>query len=173
MQPHQPQNLHCSPKCCICHQTCTSRFTRLSACNEMCTSRFTKFLACHEICTSRLALCLALLVTLPDKIALPKTTSRSPKEAFGRYISKVLKVLKASHVQSSQVPAPAMKSTRAKDHHQVQSAAPVTKSHATNSGLHQVRRCAQHHNESAVEESNRSGPPFCASLRRRIALRRS
>ena len=102
------------------------------------------------------------------------------------------------HVQKSRFTAPATKPEHAEESHHVQStalakksvhrrkAAPIsctrykisrlwtTKSlaPATNND-HQVRKCARHHNESAVLKNTRASPPDFGSLRSRNALRRS
>ena len=121
--------------------------------------------------------------------ALPKTRSTSQKAAFARGF---LRFLKSSHMSKSRLTAPATKSERAEDQHHVQSTAPatinlyidikplqspapVTKSSHQNTKFpfrlprksdHQVRKCARHHNESAVPNSTR------ASLRSRNAVRK-
>ena len=130
------------------------------ACHETCTSRSTKCCTCHEICTSR------------SQSAVPATKSANEP-----------------HVQKSRFTAPVTKSELPDDHHHVQSAAPATKTalrsktapipctcHEKSTLEHQntrfplrlprkvttmYRKCARHHNESAVARSTRPAGRFC------------
>ena len=155
-------------RCFTCHETHTSRSTRYCPCHENCTSRPTKHCTCHEIiCTSRF-------------------TSRSPAKAidsqqehFQKNIINAKTELSLEtcsenepHVQKSRLTEPPTKSThrrktaliscachemsRKVDFGPPNSRAPATKSD------HQVRKCAQHPNKSAVSKSTRSAPSrFC------------
>ena len=155
-----------------CHEICTSRFTKCCTCHEICTSRFTKCCACHEICASRVAECCACqprnlhieghrVLCLPRN--LPRThiskshdslrLSRNLSSLTITAMSKVLHLPRKLHFEGKQL----------------RSLSPVTKSRpwstslapATKSDPH-VRKCARHHNESAVARSTRRGHPDAA-----------
>ena len=154
-----PRNLHFAlAKCCACHAICTSRVTKCCACHEIWTSRFTKCCTCHEICkqTSHVS-------KSHDSLHLSRNQSTSKITTM----SKVLHLPRNLHLKYNR--SDPLHLSRKLDFgapkHEV-SLAPATQKD------HHVRKCAQHHNESAVATSTRRRHPDFASLRSRNACRR-
>ena len=156
---------------CVCHkictsgsrcqgpqtfaETCTSRSS--CACDEICVSRSTKYCACVSRFTSR----------SPTKVirskSAPKDNIKMPKRSFRSRIPPKTNDRSKSH---ESLHLPRTEST-SKTTAMSKVPAPATKS------VHQARKCARRHNESAVLKSTISGPADSASLRSRNALRRS
>ena len=155
-QKKHQKNAFQSTKCCASAEICTSRFTKYCACQEICTSRFTKCCTCSR----NLHFEVHKVLRLPRNLHLEVTECCACHEICKRA------------VQKSRFTAPVTKSELLDDHHRVQSAAPATKTTCHEKSTlenqktrfplclpqkshHHVRKCARHHNESAVVRSTR------------------
>ena len=177
---HLPQGPHCKV-----HNTLRC------ACHKICTSRSTKYCACHELCTSRSTLrgpqsaAPATKSARQDShhAALPRRRLRQHQDAKTRVFLRCLNI--RATARKSRLTAPAtntkyvLTTTMSKVLHlprnlyidikPLRSPAPVTKSTldqvsvaSATKGDHHVRKCARHHNESAVSKSTQQILRACA-----------
>ena len=180
-------------KCCACHEICTSRFTKCCACYEICTSRFTK---CYGMPATKLHFEVHKALYLPrslhlrgsQMLHLPRNLHIEgdrvlclPRKLQASHMSESHDLLHLSRNQSSSKITTMSKvlCLPRNLHFEVKplrSLAPVGKSRlwttlapATKSD--HVRKCAWHHNKSAVATRTRRGHPDFASLRSRSARR--